>query len=66
MSSHDLTVFGYLMFLLAGVVLELLARWTRLGIPSLEAVLARAMRTRTGRVGVLVAWAWLGLHFFAR
>jgi hypothetical protein len=29
-------------------------------------VLTRAMRTRTGRVGVLVAWAWLGLHFFAR
>ena len=66
MNSHDLTVFGYLMFLLAGVVLELLARRTRLRIPSLGAVLARAMRTRTGRVGVLVAWAWLGLHFFAR
>ena len=66
MNSHDLTVLGYLMFLLAGVVLELLARWTRLRIPSLKAVLARAMRTRTGRVGVLVAWAWLGLHFFAR
>jgi len=65
MSSHDLTVFGYLLFLLAGVVLELLARRTKLRIPSLEAVLARAMRTRTGRVGVLVAWAWLGLHFFA-
>jgi hypothetical protein len=29
-------------------------------------VLARIMRTRTGRVGVLVAWAWIGLHFFAR
>jgi len=24
------------------------------------------MRSRTGRVGVLVAWAWIGLHFFAR
>ena len=66
MNSHDITVFGYLVFLLAGVVLELLARWTRLRIPSLEAALARAMRTRTGRVGMLVAWAWLGLHFFAR
>jgi hypothetical protein len=29
-------------------------------------VLTRIMRTRTGRVGVLVAWAWLSLHFFAR
>ena len=26
----------------------------------------RIMRTRTGRVGVLVAWAWVGAHFFAR
>ena len=66
MNSHDLTMFGYLLFLLAGVVLELLARRNRLRIPALEAVLASAMRTRTGRVGVLVAWAWLGLHFFAR
>jgi Family of unknown function (DUF6186) len=24
------------------------------------------VRTRTGRVGVLVAWAWLGLHFFSQ
>jgi len=23
-------------------------------------------RGRTGRVGMLVAWAWLGLHFFAK
>jgi hypothetical protein len=29
-------------------------------------VLSRIMRTRTGRVGALVAWAWLGLHFFAK
>jgi Family of unknown function (DUF6186) len=24
------------------------------------------MSTRTRRVGLLVAWAWVGLHFFAR
>jgi len=64
MSSHDVTVLGYLLILLAGVALELLAARTR--IPSLGQVLSRVMRTRTGRVGVLVAWAWLGLHFFAR
>jgi len=64
MSSHDVTVLGYLLILLAGVALELLATRTR--IPSLGQVLSRVMRTRTGRVGVLVAWAWLGLRFFAR
>jgi Family of unknown function (DUF6186) len=43
-----------------------LARSTRLPVPPLGDVLTRIMRTRTGRVGVLVAWAWIGLHFFAR
>ncbi len=66
MSARDLTVAGYLFVLIAGVVIELIATRTRAGIPSLGEVFTRIMRTRTGRVGVLVAWAWLGLHFFAR
>jgi len=47
-------------------VLQLLATRTRLPVPSLGELFTRAMRSRTGRVGVLVAWAWIGLHFFAR
>lgn len=35
-------------------------------VPSLGAVLRRVMRTRSGRVGVMVGWAWLGVHFLAR
>jgi hypothetical protein len=66
MSSHDVTVLGYLLVLLAGVVLQLLATRTRARVPSLGTVLAWAMNTRTRRVGMLVAWAWVGLHFFAR
>jgi Family of unknown function (DUF6186) len=66
MSTHDLTVFGYLAVVAAGMVIELVATRTRAPIPSLGEVFTRIMRTRTGRVGVLVAWAWLGLHFFAR
>ena len=66
MSTHDLTVLGYLLVVAAGVVIELIATRTQARIPSLGDVLTRAMRTRTGRVGVLVAWAWLGLHFLAR
>lgn len=66
MNSHDVTVAGYLAVLSAGVVLQLLATRTRAPIPSLGKVLAWAMSTRTRRVGVLVAWAWVGLHFFAR
>ena len=66
MTSHDLTVLGYLALLAVGVILELLATRTSAKIPPLGQVLTRVMRTRTGRVGVLVAWAWVGLHFLAR
>jgi hypothetical protein len=66
MSSRVLTILGYLLVLLAGVAVQAAAARGRDRIPPLGAVLTRAMRTRTGRVGVLVAWAWLGLHFFAR
>jgi len=48
------------------VVLQLLASKTRVPVPSFGELLSRAMRSRTGRVGVLVAWAWIGLHFFAK
>jgi hypothetical protein len=66
MNAHNVTVLGYLLILLAAVLLELIAAARRSGIPSLGEVFTRIMRTRTGRVGVLVAWAWLGVHFFAR
>ncbi len=66
MNAHDVTVLGYLVVLLAGVLLELIAVRRRSGIPPLGEVFTRIMRTRTGRVGVLVAWAWIGVHFFAR
>jgi len=65
-NSHDVTVLGYLAVLLAGIVLQLLATRTRAPIPPLGRVFAWAMGTRTRRVGLLVAWAWVGLHFFAR
>ena len=66
MTSHDITVGGYLAVVLAGVILEVAATSTKAPVPSLDDVLTRIMRTRTGRVGVLVAWAWLGLHFFSQ
>ena len=66
MSSHGITVAGYLALVAAGVVLEVAATRTKAPVPSLSDVLTRIMRTRTGRVGVLVARAWLGLHFFSQ
>lgn len=66
MTSRDITIAGYVLVLAAGLAVQLLAKRPRAGIPPLGDVLTRIMRTRTGRVGILVAWAWLGLHFFAR
>jgi hypothetical protein len=65
-TARDATIGGYLLVLAAVVILQLVASRTRARIPSLGQVFTYVMRTRTGRVGVLVAWAWLGLHFFAR
>ena len=66
MSSHEVTIAGYLLVVAGIVLLQVLATRTRAPVPSFGDLLTRAMRSRTGRVGVLVAWAWIGLHFFAR
>ncbi|HEV8649619.1 MAG TPA: DUF6186 family protein [Actinomycetes bacterium] len=66
MSSRDLTVAGYLLIVSAGVGLQLLSSREGSRIPPLRAVLNRVMRTRSGRVGIMAGWAWLGIHFFAR
>ncbi len=66
MSSRELTIIGYLSVLGAAVALQVAALRRPERLPSLGRVLTSVMRSRTGRVGVLVAWAWIGLHFFAK
>ncbi|HUB40759.1 MAG TPA: DUF6186 family protein [Streptosporangiaceae bacterium] len=66
MSSRDATIIGYLTVLAAGITLQAAAIRRPDRLPSLGRVLSQVMQSRTGRVGVVVAWAWVGLHFFAR
>ncbi|HEX9034747.1 MAG TPA: DUF6186 family protein [Streptosporangiaceae bacterium] len=66
MNSHDVTVAGFLVVLAALIGTEVAARRPGSHVPAFGQVFTRIMRTRTGRVGILVAWAWLGLHFFAK
>lgn len=66
MSTHALTVAGYVLIVLCGIVLQLLSYRKNSRIPSLGTVFTRVMRTRSGRVGLVAGWAWLGLHFLAR
>jgi len=65
MTSHGLTVATYLGLTSLFVVLELLARFTPLGVPTLGSVITRVLGHRAGQVAVLFAWWWIGWHFFA-
>lgn len=49
----------------AGVALDLLAR-RRDDRATAGQALGAAMRSPAGRVTVLAAWLWLGVHFLAR
>ena len=66
MSAHDATIaiYGGLVFAVIG--LELAATRPGSRIPTFGHVLRRVGGTRSGRVGLVAGWAWLGLHFFAR
>lgn len=66
MNSREVTIAGYLVILAAVLGLQLAASRDRSVIPPLGTVFGRIMRTRPGRIGLLAAWAWIGLHFFAR
>jgi hypothetical protein len=66
MNSHDIAVLGYLLVALTLLVLQGLSLRRGSRIPSLGTAFSRVMRTRSGRVGIMAGWAWLGLHFFAR
>jgi hypothetical protein len=66
MSSRDITIAGYAILVLAGLGLHLIGRTGRSRIPAFGPLVSRAMRTRSGRVGIVAGWVWVGLHFFAR
>ena len=66
MSSHDFTLAIYLVLAAGGAALVLLSHRDGSRIPSFGVLVRWLMSSRTRRVGVIVTWAWLGLHFLAR
>ncbi|MQA98086.1 MAG: hypothetical protein GEV11_27045 [Streptosporangiales bacterium] len=67
MTTYTITVLGFAALAIGVVVLELLARLRpEVGVPSAGECLGYLMRTRAGRVLVLLGWWWTGWHFFAR
>jgi hypothetical protein len=65
MSSRAVALLVWTLLLLAVLGLEAASRFRGSRVPSLATLIGVAMRTRSGRVGVLAAWLWLGLHYFA-
>ena len=65
MSGTAVSLIAVVLLLVSGVALELSARreddWA-----TVAQAIGAAMRTTPGRATVLIAWAWLGLHFLAR
>lgn len=65
MTGLCVSVAGFAALLMAGAALEVAARHGS-GTASGPRTLAAAMRTTSGRVVVLAAWLWSGVHFLAR
>jgi hypothetical protein len=64
-SSHAVTIGGYLVLLVLALGIEAASRQPGAWVPSIRVVLGRVMSTRAGRLAVMAGWAWVGLHFLA-
>ncbi len=63
MSSRLITLLGYGVLACGGVTLGVAAHRGTSTIPTFDTLVRWALRTRSGRIGVFAAWAWMGLHF---
>ena len=66
MSGWALTVAGFAAVGVALVLLNVYGRRPGARVPSFGELCGFLMRDKWGRVGVLLAWWWLGWHFLAR
>jgi hypothetical protein len=66
MVTRVLTILGFAAVIAALAVLELLGRRKGSRIPTLGEWLGYVMRSRAGRLLILLGWLWLGWHYFSR
>jgi hypothetical protein len=64
--TRVITIIGFVCVLSALFTLEFLAHRKNSRIPTMGEFLGYLMRSRAGRVLVLLGWLWLGWHYFAR
>jgi hypothetical protein len=63
MSWRLTTLLGYGLVTLAGGIVEMAGRRGATSIPTLDQTLRWVLQTRSGRIAIFAAWAWMGLHF---
>jgi hypothetical protein len=66
MSSRAITIAGFVLIGLAGIVLELMGRSRRTTMPTFMRWVDLIRTLRYGPLVVLFVWWWLGWHFLAR
>lgn len=66
MTTHAITLLGFTAIAISFMGLEMAARRPASRVPTAGEVFGFLMQTRLTRLVVLVSWAWLGWHFFAR
>ena len=66
MVTRVLTILGFAAVIAALAVLELLGRRKGSRIPTLGEWLGYVMRSRAGRLLILLGWLWFGWHYFSR
>ena len=66
MVTRVLTILGFAAVIAALAVLELLGRRKGSRIPTLGEWLGYVMRSRAGRLLILLGWLWIGWHYFSR
>ncbi len=66
MSSWAVGITGYCVLIAVLIVLAFAARRSGGPIASGSGLIASIRRSRTGRILLVLAWAWLGWHLFVR
>jgi hypothetical protein len=66
MVTRVITIAGFAVVIGALFVLEFLGRRQDSRIPTLGEWLGYVMRSRAGRLLILLGWLWLGWHYFSR
>jgi hypothetical protein len=63
-STRVITELGFSLIVLAAIVLGVASHVWPKRIPKLTSVLAVVMRRRSARIAFVLAWWWVGWHFF--